>query len=84
MAAIEAVKDFEKTIDKVTTRYRAVAEHLGKLDIHGDPRKAIPYLIDLIRTLKGVEKMKIERDLDLVKSMKQITLQLHAAGYHIV
>jgi hypothetical protein len=84
MQTIEAIKNIEQSISTMTNRYSAVVDHLQKLDLRGDPRSIVPFLIDLIRTLKGEEKLKIERDIHLVENMKQITLQLHAAGYHIV
>ena len=82
MQVIEAVRDIEQTIDSMVNRYEAIKKQL--LSFPNNPSEVIPYLINLIKTLRGEEKLKIDRDINLADMMKQITGALHDAGYEIV
>ena len=82
MQVIEAVRDIEQTIDSMVNRYEAIKTQL--LSFPTNPSEVIPYLINLIKTLRGEEKLKIDRDIKLADMMKQITGALHDAGYEIV
>lgn len=84
MEAIEHIRNYERTIEKMTTRYDRIVNHIQKFNYSGNPRDIIPSLIEFIRVLKDEEKTKIRRDINLANMMKKITHGLQTAGYNIV
>ena len=81
---VEAIRNYEATIYNTVSKYNAIMAQLRNFPSSGNPSDIIPYAINLIKTIRGEEQVKVKRDLDLAGGMQIITKHLKAAGYQIV
>ena len=91
LKGINAVRDHQKTINDLVTRYTAIAAELRTLAGISSLGQVVPCLLRLIRLLKEEDSDKIARDRTLIDDMNRqntavtdLTHQLKGIGYTIV
>ena len=91
LQGIEAVINYQKTINDICLRCYAFTDQLNQLASVNDWREIIPCLLRLIHILKEEDETKIQRDNELItdlekqnKAVKKLTDDLYRIGYKIV
>lgn len=91
LGGVNAIINHQKTIADIYKRYQAFLDELRYLATISDIRDVIPCLLRLIKILKEEDNEKMQRDLELISSMKMqnnavrdLTNDLGNMGYEIV
>jgi hypothetical protein len=73
---VDAVINYQKTIDQICAKYQGVAASLQRLATITDIKQVIPCLLDFVQVLHEEDYAKLNRNAMLLENMKMTNRQI--------